>query len=905
VQPNLSSSLSVFVVRFTAVGSTGYTLTSTGGAELTLTSTGTGTSSAISDQSTSGVNIISAPLVLGGNSSSTQSANIANLTAITGAISSTNADVTFAKSNAGTLFLLGANTYTGQTVFAGGGNTAGTIVINSIGDVSGGASSLGAPTTAANGTIRMLESSSANNGALRYIGGVASTDRNIDYQRAVEGHANSFTLDASGSGALTWEGNYTTSGIGGATVGGNFWLNGVSGANNTFSGAIGDNTSSASLTTEVVKNGTGKWVLSGANTFTGGLNINGGTLVLDYATNPTVVNSANTLYFGYPGATAGLSAASSGGTLQLIGKSSGSTAQTLGNSTFGFGQNRIAIDPNGGAGTTLTLGSTWTRNFAQGLVYLDLPTNATLTSNPALTNSLVGAASTAGYVVIRDSAALGFATVSGGNLTRYTGATPLANNSNSGINYKLSTGLTFLAGAHAMQTLDIDTTAANGSTLDLNTTTATANALLTTGTGNFTISNGVLGAATNGLAFHQYSTGTLSVTATVGSGTLVVSKGGFGTLALDGKGSTGALNIFDGAVRANGATVVSSGNVVLSTGGVLELGSYGNLTAGLGTTAGTIQFAGDGGFSAFGAERTVQIGGNTNTIAWGATNFVPNASALVLSGRDSDNTIDFQNGLNLGSQQRVVRVQNGSHAVDGKLSGTLSGSYGGGLIKEGAGALSATGNNTYLGETWVTAGTLLVNNTAGSGTGSGAVTVSAGGTLGGNGTISGAVSVQGSLAPGNSIGMLNTGSLSITSTGALDIELGRSGITPVSDRANVTGTVDIASGADLKLTLYTGLTNPLVNDIFFLISNNGTDAITGVFTKLNGATIPLTEGSEFTWNSQQWEITYTANFEGSSFTGGNDLALQVVPEPTTWVLLALSATTLVLFRRRAGFSRKM
>jgi len=236
--------------------------------------------------------------------------------------------------------------------------------------------------------------------------------------------------------------------------------------------------------------------------------------------------------------------------------------------------------------------------------------------------------------------------------------------------------------------------------------------------------------------------------------------------------------------------------------------------------------------------------------------------------------------------------------VDAMLSGTLSGSYGGGLIKEGAGTLSVTGNNSYIGETWVNAGTLLVNNTNGSGTGSGAVNVFAGATLGGNGTISGLVSVSGSLAPGNSIDTLNTGSLSLTATGVLDTELGRSGLTPVSDRTNVTGTVSLTSGADLKLTLFTGLTNPAVNDIFFLISNDGADAITGVFTKLNGANTTLTEGSLFNWNSQQWQITYQADFGNSGFTGGNDLALQVVPEPATWALLAGSLTVILVLRRR-------
>jgi hypothetical protein len=102
----------------------------------------------------------------------------------------------------------------------------------------------------------------------------------------------------------------------------------------------------------------------------------------------------------------------------------------------------------------------------------------------------------------------------------------------------------------------------------------------------------------------------------------------------------------------------------------------------------------------------------------------------------------------------------------------------------------------------------------------------------------------------------------------------------------------------LKLTLYTGLTTPVLGDIFYLISNDDTDVISGVFTKLNGATTALTEGSTFNWNSLDWTITYLANFEGSAFTGGNDLAIKVIPEPTALAMMLGGVGMLALLRRR-------
>jgi alpha-L-rhamnosidase len=78
------------------------------------------------------------------------------------------------------------------------------------------------------------------------------------------------------------------------------------------------------------------------------------------------------------------------------------------------------------------------------------------------------------------------------------------------------------------------------------------------------------------------------------------------------------------------------------------------------------------------------------------------------------------------------------------------------LIKVGTGTLVLSGPNTYSGGTTVSAGLLLVNNTTGSGTGAGAVTVASGATLGGAGAVAGPVTVNsgGTLAPGNPMGAL-------------------------------------------------------------------------------------------------------------------------------------------------------
>ncbi|MES2308933.1 MAG: autotransporter-associated beta strand repeat-containing protein [Verrucomicrobiota bacterium] len=186
-----------------------------------------------------------------------------------------------------------------------------------------------------------------------------------------------------------------------------------------------------------------------------------------------------------------------------------------------------------------------------------------------------------------------------------------------------------------------------------------------------------------------------------------LSKWGAGVLELTGNNTyTGQTRINDGSILVTSANGLGTGNLTFeNTGGALGLGT-GDFTRGLGTGNNQVQFNASGGFYAYGANRSVNIGGAGANLTWGSGGFISTGS-LILSDTASNATVDFQNGIDLGGASRTVDVRDGSVAIDAKLSGNLSN---GGVIKTGTGVLQLTGNNTYTGTTQINQGTLLISN---------------------------------------------------------------------------------------------------------------------------------------------------------------------------------------------------
>lgn len=216
---------------------------------------------------------------------------------------------------------------------------------------------------------------------------------------------------------------------------------------------------------------------------------------------------------------------------------------------------------------------------------------------------------------------------------------------------------------------------------------------------------------------------TLSGQITDGAGTYNLTKRGAGVVALSNTSNNwnGSTTISGGALRITGgenalaggfSTNGYSGGNLTMNGGVLEIGVGTTFTRRLGTGSDQVQFTGDGGFSAFGANRTVSLTNSSGTangqLTWNSGSFVPTGNALLLSSDYANAMVTMTNAINFGNGAREVRVANGSASVDATLSGNLTGS-GGGLVKTGEGTLNLTGTNSYSGATVIQGGALRGN----------------------------------------------------------------------------------------------------------------------------------------------------------------------------------------------------
>jgi hypothetical protein len=469
----------------------------------------------------------------------------------------------------------------------------------------------------------------------------------------------------------------------------------------------------------------------------------------------------------------------------------------------------------------------------------------------------------------------------------------------------------------------------------------------------YTLDSGTLsfamGSSSLGAGFLNYYGSANTADQTINSN--IVLEGGAGT------GQYTVVNLSGGNIVIGGnISVVGSVNPNFHLGILNVAGNYGNLvlkgnTIGAGNAVSlTMRFFvnGDTGALVFNNSTGINLLGTTSSEALNLAKTHASQAAPHVEFASGNNIVQGSSAITTSSTGNYyIKVDTGaSVAVDHINNKIGSGDqainlYGGGngvvygrmfanaaaaantmaLVKDGTGIWALTGNgaaygqaySTYGGGSTICNGILLVSGSGSSGTGAVVVDpidsadADAAPILGGRGTILGAVSVKdgGSIAPGGtaaggattlavvSTPLGNVGTLTLSSS--LTAELGATfsfdldsdgyfdGNLGTSDQLLVAGALNLGS-ATLSLN-DVGSTILTVGDYFTLISYSST---------LNGTFNGLDQGAVVSVGANQYTIDYGIGHV-------NQITLDLIPEPSTWVLLLGGSGLLLVLR---GFRRQ-
>ncbi|MCP5559948.1 MAG: autotransporter-associated beta strand repeat-containing protein [Verrucomicrobiaceae bacterium] len=792
------------------------------------------------------------------------------------------------KAQTNVVTLTGASTYSGATEIL-----AGTIIFDTIANVGGGASALGAPTTVETGIIRMGLTTTAT--TLNYTGAGSNSDRIV----AMQGTTGAVTIDADGTGALSLGGVHMV-------TAGNKTLNLIGASDPSLANTMGEISECGLGVLSLVKSDPSTWVLNATNTYTGSTSLNNGVLRVSAAQNMT-----GALNFG------SANSITTAGTLEV--KENASFGSMLAQTNSATNTNHLVVD----AGKTITING-----------------NVTLGSGAATSTTLFDATGAGTFAV---------------NNTTASGVTFLVGNSNTNVATAdfsglatMSVGLNPTAGILQVSSTSTTNSTGYGVLKLAQDSTITASALTVGGGGSYNGGAGQINQV-------QLGTGdTLLQVGTVNIGTGIRDLGSItfqdiaGTLTVRGTDGTSAVPFNMGTGSATTAVALNGNqNTFDVTGHNADL-KFSTVNIGTQNRAadlvnvfsfdqGTLDIgtlnASSKGANGFTTTTTINIGGGTVTTgAWtlatasGAGSAVATAnltggditfSGNIARGADaagggtatgnvnlSGANLDM-GGNNIGSttNQIVFAAESGRLSNLAELNGGLT------LTKTTLGTMTLGNGNTFAGGVNVAEGTLLANNTVGSATGSGPVSVDLGATLGGDGIIAPLVNesiiVDGDLFVGMA-GATTGADLALTTTGAGSTALnGKVGFDIFSgagagDNTAVLGAADllVLSGpvtlaGTLAIGDPLGLTAWASGDKWKLFDWALVGTPTGTFTNLTGGPIgnfaDLPDLSTYD-PSLAWDV--------SDIYFGGTISIVTVPEPGRMMLLFFGLMGLVLRRRR-------
>jgi len=267
---------------------------------------------------------------------------------------------------------------------------------------------------------------------------------------------------------------------------------------------------------------------------------------------------------------------------------------------------------------------------------------------------------------------------------------------------------------------------------------------------------------------------------------------------------------------------------------------------------------------------TLNVGGDiiNGGVASGASGST--ATAVVLNG----GTLNM-NGHAIGDATNQIDTLT---LASGTLSNVSEINGGATVVKTGGGTLALTGTLGYTGETSVSSGNLQLDGTH---TGGGLITVGSGGTLSGTGSTLSSVTIenQGILSPGNSIGDITLGDLTLNDGAIINWEF--QDVSTYDRILAQDGTSMTLAGGTVTFEINGNAAGLNIGDSFMVYDGS----VTGF--DVNSFVIVDNSGWTNESTGHRWEIS-----EGS-------LMITAIPEPST---LALSVIMLGVFA--AGYARR-
>jgi len=772
-----------------------------------------------------------------------------------------------------TLILTGTNTYTGGTTITAGtlqigtgasGSIVGDVVDNGVLDFDLGVNTTYSGNISGSGNLLLATTATNISGAALTLGGTNTYTGTTTITQGAIVAASNGALSGSGitvdSGATLYiEPGVTTSasvpvilngsGIGnglgrdiGALSGGDPHL-GTTGAS-TFAGAI-------TLNSDAVISAS---ILAGTPfNLTGGINTAGHTLILGFSnsagglpTNGTInVNSvitgagdvtvnSQTVNFNAANTYIGLDTViENGGTLNAnVAGALPNLPAAGGTGTF---RTQLIMDQVGGGSSTLNLGADQAIDAVVGAA----------TSTIALNNHQLTIGEDGTISVFQ-----GTITGVGGSLVKDTNGTLVLSGTDT-----YTGGTTILGGKLSVSN---DAALGTGGTVTLNGGTLAI-------TGAITIISHTISLGANG--------GTVDSTATTVAAGLFGQITGTGPLTLIAGGATNPL-VVSGSVdnTLTGLTTIAQGLVDLNGPGHIMLSGDVHVNSGA--------FLGILSSEQIAPAATVTVDGALVLASTGA----PIAIEETIGTLNGSGTVYSQNAT--GTYDIGAGNFTGS-IVDGLVGGTTA------LVKQGSGTLILTGNNTYSQGTTINGGTLLVNNTAGSGTGTGAVAVIAGGTLGGTGTVGGVINLAsgGTIAPGAGspgVGgsvLHGNGQLNWSTGGTLSLQLGATGdqlsLTNLLEKTTTGLNVNIVN-VGMTQTSYTlakfSGTNTTASDFLLTLPTGFTGSLFESATELDLVNLGFTGSGPIIDNGAPVFTPTFANFivTGPVVTAGGNNTIQTL-----------------------------